>query len=347
MYRWIACDVYYLNRYNGASTVHQRVTKMNENAINTDRKRDIWYRSGAAARLAGLPVETLRVWERRYGLSETERSSHGQRLYSEEQVKRLGLLKLLVDQGHSIGQLAQLPLARLRELGGARAPAVSDTAAPVRLGVVGMSLARRVAAGADPRELALAANWASLEQAGAVSAPMHLDVLVVELSELHEGVIAGIAAAGRTVHAAAIMVLYRFSASATIRALRAHGWLVARVPAEIGELASLCRAALAGEGLRPQLREPELSAPRRFNDEALVELSAASNRLACECPRHLAELLLMVGSFERYSGQCASRNEADRKLHRDLEDAAGRARVVLEEALERLARAEGIALPPG
>src|SRR5436305_1793865 len=25
------------------------------------------YRSGVAARLAGLPVETLRVWERRYG----------------------------------------------------------------------------------------------------------------------------------------------------------------------------------------------------------------------------------------------------------------------------------------
>ena len=58
------------------------------------------FREGKAeARLAGLPVETLRVWERRYELSEARRSAHGQRLYMASQVQRLGLLKQLVDQG--------------------------------------------------------------------------------------------------------------------------------------------------------------------------------------------------------------------------------------------------------
>src|SRR6476659_1932008 len=71
------------------------------------------YRSGVAARLAGLPVETLRVWERRYGISDTQRSAHGQRLYSDAQVRRLKLMKQLVDQGHPIGALAQLPLEEL------------------------------------------------------------------------------------------------------------------------------------------------------------------------------------------------------------------------------------------
>ncbi|PJI53093.1 hypothetical protein CTI14_33225, partial [Methylobacterium radiotolerans] len=42
----------------------------------------ITYRSGVAARLAGLSPETLRVWERRYNLSDVERSARGQRLYS-------------------------------------------------------------------------------------------------------------------------------------------------------------------------------------------------------------------------------------------------------------------------
>ncbi|MBL1981108.1 MerR family transcriptional regulator, partial [Klebsiella pneumoniae] len=69
----------------------------------------ITYRTGVAARMAGLSVETLRVWERRYGLSETGRSARGQRLYSEEQVYRLRLLKSLVDQGHPIGAIAHLP----------------------------------------------------------------------------------------------------------------------------------------------------------------------------------------------------------------------------------------------
>ena len=41
-----------------------------------------FYRSGSAARLSGVPVETLRVWERRYGVTDTSRSEGGRRQYS-------------------------------------------------------------------------------------------------------------------------------------------------------------------------------------------------------------------------------------------------------------------------
>ena len=51
---------------------------------------------------------------------------------------------------------------------------------------------------------------------------------------------------------------------------------------------------------------------------------------------------MMVGSFERYSAQCAARNEADALLHGELEQAAAMARSVLEQAMERLVRAEGL-----
>jgi hypothetical protein len=54
---------------------------------------------------------------------------------------------------------------------------------------------------------------------------------------------------------------------------------------------------------------------------------------------------MMVGSFERYSAQCASRNQEDARLHRELELASGRARMVLEAAMERLALAEGLPMP--
>ncbi|OXC88472.1 helix-turn-helix-type transcriptional regulator, partial [Achromobacter sp. KAs 3-5] len=94
----------------------------------------ITYRSGVAARLAGLSPETLRVWERRYNLSDVERSARGQRLYSAEQVRRLSLLKQLVDQGHAIGVLAPMSIEQLHELAGAaaRQPAAQG---PLRLGV--------------------------------------------------------------------------------------------------------------------------------------------------------------------------------------------------------------------
>src|SRR5215217_4174372 len=90
------------------------------------------YRSGVAARLAGLSAETLRVWERRYGLSDAERSTSGQRLYSAEQVRRLALLKQLVDQGHAIGILAKLPIEQLQELTRPRAVA-EQRAGPLRV----------------------------------------------------------------------------------------------------------------------------------------------------------------------------------------------------------------------
>jgi hypothetical protein len=47
----------------------------------------------------------------------------------------------------------------------------------------------------------------------------------------------------------------------------------------------------------------------------------------------------------RYSAECASRSPSDVLLHLDLQRAAGLARSIIEQALERVAIAEGIALP--
>ena len=55
--------------------------------------------------------------------------------------------------------------------------------------------------------------------------------------------------------------------------------------------------------------------------------------------------MLSLGSFERYSAECANRGPADAAMHRDLERTAGYARALLEEALIRVAQAEGMALP--
>jgi DNA-binding transcriptional MerR regulator/methylmalonyl-CoA mutase cobalamin-binding subunit len=71
----------------------------------------------------GLSPHVLRAWERRYGVVTPTRSDGGQRLYSELDIARLGLLRRLTDLGHAIGQIAALPLDELRRL-------ESDTAVP-------------------------------------------------------------------------------------------------------------------------------------------------------------------------------------------------------------------------
>ena len=73
------------------------------------------YPISAVAKLTGIPLDTLRAWERRYRTVVPKRSARG-RLYSEEQVQKLLLLRRAVEQGHSIGQVAGLGGRQLREL---------------------------------------------------------------------------------------------------------------------------------------------------------------------------------------------------------------------------------------
>ena len=313
--------------------------------INKGQER-IMYRTGAAARLAGLPVETLRVWERRYSLSDAQRSERGQRLYSAEQVARLGLLKQLVDQGHSIGVLAGLTREQLQSMLGLDGQARAVAQSPVRVLLVGAVLSRRIGAmGQGALGLDVRAYCDTLEQAPQLAQDAGADVLVIELSELDETAMAPIIAARQATGVSATVVLYRFSPSATIRALRAQGCLVARIPADLAELALLCQSAL--DGHRPPLHAaaPSGVTPPRFDDAALERITAAGTRVSCECPRHLSELLAMVGSFERYSQQCASRNPEDAALHAQMADASGRARMLLEDAMEQLALADGLPMP--
>lgn len=56
----------------------------------------------------GLTFETLRAWERRYGVVVPGRTDGGQRLYSDADVERLRLLRRATQGGRSISQVATL-----------------------------------------------------------------------------------------------------------------------------------------------------------------------------------------------------------------------------------------------
>ena len=60
-----------------------------------------------AAELTGLSPDTLRVWERRYGVVVPERSSGGYRLYDDAALRRLAAMKGLVDSGWSVRAAAE------------------------------------------------------------------------------------------------------------------------------------------------------------------------------------------------------------------------------------------------
>ena len=311
------------------------------------------YRSGAVARLTGIPVQTLRVWERRYKIVGPRQSATGQRQYSPEDVARLTVIKRLVDSGHAIGSIATLDLhslavharkGRVQALSRFGLPQAAMT--PVRVVIVGEALAMRVEHFHLPA-LQIVATTPKAEGAVETLRDVTADVLLVALPTLNHESAQAIRSLAQQVGPRKIIVEYGFGPQRIEQELRALGCSLVHAPVDIDQLESLCNflPRAPRTGIATLLPETDPASPRRFDNNTLAEISLASVVLSCECPHHISELLVKLGNFETYSAECESRSPADAALHHYLKDVAGNARAMLEEALLRVVEAEGISLP--
>lgn len=66
----------------------------------------------------GISRDTLRVWERRYNFPTPTRNQRSERLYNNDQLNRLRLIKQLLDDGMRPGKLVPLDEQQLRQLTG-------------------------------------------------------------------------------------------------------------------------------------------------------------------------------------------------------------------------------------
>lgn len=301
------------------------------------------YRIGAAARLAEIPVETLRVWERRYAVVSPQLSSGGRRLYSAQDIQRLRLIKRLLAQGNAIGVVAKLPTSDLQQmladsdgLASGAASAMHGVSARLRLLLVG-----EAQASGRGRGYTVVASCPDIARAAEQLRGFKADLVVIETPSLMQVDPRHVSAMRDAAAAVAAIVLYRFGPVAVIRRLRDAGHLVVHAALDAVEFDAVCRVASTGAGRLDAAAPPAA----RFDTAALSALAGASSTIRCECPRHLAELLQAIQAFERYSGECGSSNPADAALHARLQTKAGHARALLEDALLDVALAEGLTLP--
>ena len=71
-------------------------------------------RIGELSRRTGVGVDTLRAWERRYGLLRPQRSPGGFRLYGTSDEERVRATKALIDSGVSAAEAARLAATEAR-----------------------------------------------------------------------------------------------------------------------------------------------------------------------------------------------------------------------------------------
>ncbi|MEM9531718.1 MAG: MerR family transcriptional regulator [Pseudomonadota bacterium] len=293
---------------------------------------------GAVARLTGLSTHSLRKWEDRYGVVEPQRSAGGDRRYSSPQVARLALLKDLVDAGDSISELAGLSTDELKARSDTRlttTPRPADDAVPVV--VVGEFLPALLEYH-NPLTPLLKVLRCARDVAELKDTPA--EAVIIEAACLGDDAIETLATARQLTGARCVVLLYRFSASATEARLSSETTACLKMPVDYRDLQRTVMLMLRKEPSNPALE----ARPARYSSEVLARLQAAAVTINCECTRHLTDIVTTLNDFEQYSATCESSSAEDARLHRFLSRTAAASRAAFETALTTLAAHEGIPL---
>lgn len=308
---------------------------------------DSGYPIGVVSRMTGIHPETLRMWERRYGLVKPGRSSGKSRRYSDEDIRRLSLIKTLVDAGHQVSTVAPLSMAQLQQRLEAMSPGWlntgTDDSRPCHIIVVGNALPARVATGVEGSRLELTATF---EDEGALTRAKALpeaDALVIETASVQVETLGSVRRMLAHCGARRAVVVYGFGTRQALRDLESAGVACLRAPASIADIEAACvQARVATQSRQISDAPPGEVPPRQLTPQQLARISTRAPVLACECPHHLVDLINSMAAFETYSLECQHKNAEDAEIHARLHTTAGRVRAMLESALLQVAQFEGI-----
>jgi DNA-binding transcriptional MerR regulator len=295
---------------------------------------------GAVANLTGVPTHTLRKWESRHSIVTPNRSESGRRFYTNEHVQRLLLVKRLMGEGHSLAELARLNNDELDILAvrheQSRA-ANHDGGADV----VGLNLTTLF----ERAEPSLAPSFSGFSQTLEkwLDQPQHVKnskhgTLVVESDTLPDAVVDQLVVL-RSKHYQRIVVIYAFAPRRIEQLLASHGIQAIKAPASSEKI----RSYLSVEAPKAYSSSYQVGVSA-FDPEQLSHIANMMPSLNCECPNHIAKLLIDINGFEKYCMQCVDDDPSQSSLHGQLADMTAHARSIFEDALRAVALADGLDL---
>jgi DNA-binding transcriptional MerR regulator len=300
---------------------------------------------GAVARLTGIARERIRIWERRYGVVVPHRDAANNRLYSQDDIDRLIVIRRLVDAGHAIGQIANLSRSELEARQPSRMLLPGPAALPATALVFGpeaAALAQHLRRWGVP-EVAVASHLNDALQHSRAAA---VDLVIAACPTLIGQDSAGLLQLRRALPDAALLLVFRFAPQRLLEQLARLGIRTIRAPLEAADLALPApdtatapgTPAALGTSVAPDYRT------RQFDAAELERLAALEGTVDCDCPQHLANLVRDLQAFEDYTLTCEVSSPADAALHREVYAVIARARALTEDALGIIAAEEGIAL---
>jgi DNA-binding transcriptional MerR regulator len=307
------------------------------------------YGIGTVARLTGLKPDTLRVWERRYGLGASHKSATGRRQYSQSDLEHLQMVAALVKGGSRIGEIASSERKTLEMLlrgqGKGRRTNVPESKPRV------VFMGEQLCAWLEEHQGCIANVDALLARfSPAVAEPAlfeeldQVDSLIVECATLSSTSVRQLTEVVEHLQPSRVLVTYQFGNERWLGELEKQGVVATTFPPDPAYLAFEIGRSVAEKatGLgESNLGELIAAKPRRFNEQQLTAARSLKNTLDCECPRHISDLIRALAHFEEYSASCSVENWHDAAVHSSIYAYTGQARWLMERALEAVLEERG------
>lgn len=310
------------------------------------------YSIGTVAKLTGLTSHNLRVWEKRHAAVTTTRTDSGRRIYDEEALQRVKLLKQCVNCGFTIGTIAQMTNDELTDLLEDYEENNTDIQPRRKKNLKGMTV---WACGGEairiidqlvklPFQVDEIHRFTDTQHLANASLDEKPDMLIIEQASLSATETQDMAALIKKISAPHCLLFYRYSRQQDIAYLNSIGAQTLRSPVDKNSVYDLMdNLVKAPEGdpiMIPFKKVPE----RTFSDQELSKAAAITSSIDCECPQHLSELIKSLVGFENYSIHCENKDKESADLHRHIHLRTAQARAILEELLINVLKQEGINL---
>ena len=317
------------------------------------------HKIGAVSSLSGVPTPTLRVWEVRYATFTPLKTQGQHRLYSDDDVLKATLLKRLTEQGHAISNIANLSSQALNNLLMQQQSSnriqvhrqLEDRT--ISMAIVGLALAGRIESkkftlSFNNHEIKVTDIFNDLSDALGAEFEQPTQILLIKTNSLHAGIEVDIHKLAQKCQAFQVIVLYNYGQQNIIESMKFSGMIVRREPISDSDLADLINSVLlvGTEQKNSGFVVGAVIPQRKYSDATLAKVAAISSNVLCECPRHVAEIIAQLASFEQYTHECLNKSTEDAHLHAYLSSVSGSARALFESALEMVAKHEGIELVP-
>lgn len=302
------------------------------------------YSIGVVSRLTGISVHTLRMWERRYGLGASKRSSGGQRAFTRVDMDHLSLIKQLVDEGMRIGDIAKLPRKTLSGVCEKQYRQKIDKAGATQLisiVVLGYFFSTLLRAHEKRFPQLLIEypavgieQWLSTDALNSKAEAFFLQIDTLNRSHINQ--LQALKHANKS-----IFLHYQFAAPAVLQELTDLDIKLVRGSLDINRVDLLVKQVEKQQQRMSRLSESmqnfdipvAIGKPHYFDQQQLQQAAQRKSELGCECPSHLVEIIHSLMAFEQYSQQCEVDNWQDAAVHACVYSYTTQARLLMEKAL--------------